>query len=87
MKKETDTPKGERIERCGYCGQFFRENEYLTTDELNKTKQEILDSAPLGYCPNAQQEHADQNNENNLVQVTRDMAIDAGDMRLEGQLY
>ena len=73
-----------KLERCGFCGQFFIGLEYLTVDELNSTPKERLDAAPLGYCPNAEAE-ANQN-EPERQRITRDMAIDAGDPTLEGQL-
>jgi hypothetical protein len=73
-----------KIEMCGFCGRYFRGNEYLTTEELNKISKEELDNAPLGYCPEAQQEDFEQNPEHYMHQVTRDMAIDAGQPELEG---
>jgi len=72
-----------KIERCGFCGSFFRDIEYLTAHELNTIPQSELDAVPLGYCPNAQEEA--QSQETPRHQVTRDMAIDAGDPALEGQ--
>ena len=47
------------IERCGYCGRYFRGNSFLTKeDEQDFAK---LDKYNLGYCPDAQREHYEQN--------------------------
>ncbi len=70
------------IERCGFCGSFFRGLEYLLAEELNKTSEEVLNKASLGYCPNAEREQEEA--EPTMHQVTRDMALDAGDPNLEG---
>lgn len=51
----------ETLERCGYCGAFFRGTEYLTAEEVKTTDLTTLETAPLGYCPNAMQEHYEQN--------------------------
>lgn len=75
-----------KLERCGYCGSFFRGKEYIFAEELSKISKQDLDEAPLGYCSNAQAEHYEQNPEPQNY-VTRDMAIDAGDLSLEGQRY
>ncbi len=54
----------EEIERCGYCGEFFIGTRYLIADELNEINDNVfLDNVPLGYCPNAQAEHEEQNPE------------------------
>lgn len=73
----------QKIERCGFCGSLFRGDTLLSVEELNATPQNIIDEAPLGYCPNAQAENAEENPPQRYV--TRDMAIDAGDLSLEGQ--
>ena len=73
------------IERCGFCGRYFNDNYYLTQEDIENTAAKLLEEAPLGYCPNAQAEDAEQNPEQ-YRRVTRDMAIDAGDPDLEGQL-
>jgi hypothetical protein len=81
----SDTPATpSAIERCGFCGMFYIGTKYMTTDELNATPQSVLDAAPLGYCPNAGYEE-DAQWSANMYRVTRDMAIDAGDLSLEGQ--
>lgn len=75
-----------KLERCGFCGSYFRGDKHLKVEELNKTSQKDLDEAPLGYCPDAQAEYEEQNTEPQRY-VTRDMAIDVGDENLEGQPY
>lgn len=70
----------EKLERCGFCGSFFRGVEYLTEDEVKSISEEELSKVSLGYCPNANYEDG-----SGRQQVTRDMAIDAGDPSLEGQ--
>jgi hypothetical protein len=72
-----------KLERCGFCGSFFVGTSYLTVGQLNDLPEDVLNNAPLGYCPNAQAE-AD-GHEPQRHQVTRDMAIDAGEPSLEGQ--
>lgn len=56
LKKENEI-----LERCGYCGSYFRGLDYLSADDLSFITAQELDEAPLGYCPNAQQEHYEQN--------------------------
>jgi len=75
-----------KLERCGFCGQYFKGDHLLTIKELKKISQKELDKAPAGYCPNAQGEYEEQNPEPQRY-VTRDMAIDAEDPSLEGQPY
>lgn len=74
------------MERCGFCGRFFFNGEYLTTSEVNEYPKDILDRVPLGYCPEAGYEDGSYEKECNSHRVTRDMAIDACDLSLEGQL-
>lgn len=57
------------LERCGYCGAYFRGSEYLSSDELSYISATDLEEAPLGYCPNAQAEHYQQNPEQNDEQL------------------
>ena len=84
MHQKTIITEGERkIERCGFCGSYFKGLEYLTADELKAIPQAELDKVELGYCPNAQAEENFTYPEKQYV--TRDMAIDAGDLSLEGQ--
>jgi hypothetical protein len=73
----------EKIERCGFCGMYFIGNEYLYAEDLKKIDPKELDNAPLGYCPNAGNE--DESRQEQII--TRDMAIDAGGLTLEGQSY
>ena len=58
--------KMKKLERCGFCGSFFRGIDYLTTEEVEAIDAEKLDAVPLGYCPNAQEEHYKQNPEDYL---------------------
>lgn len=51
----------EKLERCGYCGVYVRGDQILYSDELNTLSEKELAEAPLGYCPNAMQEHYEQN--------------------------
>ena len=59
--------KQERIERCGFCGRFFRGKEYLLDEEISKLKRDkdvnffvLYDyndkQIELGYCPEANAE-------------------------------
>jgi hypothetical protein len=75
-----------KLERCGYCGAFFRGSDYLTPEEVNGLEPQERVSTPLGYCPNAQAESPSAEADERRL-VTRDMAIDAGDPSLEGQIY
>lgn len=44
--------------RCGYCGRFYAGIDYVDCN-LFSEKEQL--EAPFGYCPNAQQEHYEQN--------------------------
>jgi len=70
------------IYRCGYCGTPTDENGVPSNDCSEITPSE-LDSATLiqGECCRQEQE------KENYVIITRDMAIDAGDRSLEGQSW
>lgn len=66
--------------RCGECGHPTNEmGQPLTIDECNQLTDEQLNSAELvhGYCCEGRFRQT--------IIVTRDMAIDAGDLSLEGQ--
>ncbi len=76
----------EILKRCGFCGNWFIGNEFCYEEQLKSFTKEELDSAPLGYCPNAQNEDMAQNPENYHNVITKDMAMDAGDLSLEGQI-
>lgn len=52
-----------KLERCGYCGRWFIDDKYLLSEELKQFTQEQLDAAPLGFGPDAQAEHYQQNPE------------------------
>ena len=59
---------------CGACGSPILE------------KGETVDDIPVDYNPNYYElDHCGCENVNNMMQVTRDMAIDACDLSLEGQ--
>lgn len=66
--------------RCGACGYF----PHLSADELNKLSQDEVDNAELVLCEDCQnQSLLEQENR----YITKDMAIDAEDLSLEGQRY
>jgi hypothetical protein len=71
--------------RCGYCGNITDSKGYVLSiedaEELLKLDVDI-DKAEMTHgecCVNEQ--------ESNMVQATREMAMDAQDMRLKGQWY
>lgn len=69
---------------CGYCGTPLDEQcNPLSLDECNNLTKEQED--------NAEQDHgnccANEQEEDNYMIVTRDMAIDAQDMNLEGERW
>lgn len=74
----------EKLERCGYCGRYFKGKDYITLEEIKDISPIALDTAPAGYCPEAQGETGEAEERR---YITRDMAIDAGDPSLEGQPY
>ena len=53
----------DKLERCGFCGVYFRGSENLTDEEIKKLSEKELNEAPLGYCSNANQENYEQNPE------------------------
>lgn len=59
-----------KILRCGFCGAYIVKEmanvRYLSQEEVEAIDAEKLDGVPLGYCPNAQQEHYEQNPEEYL---------------------
>lgn len=68
----------EKKYRCGHCGQpTDNEGTPLSLEECKAITNEQLNDAELvnGYCCPPQEER---------MRVTRDMAIDAGDLSLEG---
>lgn len=75
------------IQRCGFCGRYFQGDKFLTQTDIDEVlvngDSDDIYSAGLGYCPDAPGEQEDEEPERH--QVTRDMAIDAGDPSLEGQ--
>ena len=70
-----------KIKRCGYCGiPIDSECNPLSIEECNRLTGKQLNEAEQDHgncCVNEQQEY-------NYTIVTRDMAIDAGDLSLEG---
>ncbi|MEK6879273.1 MAG: hypothetical protein AABY22_06665 [Nanoarchaeota archaeon] len=59
-----------KIERCGFCGRFFRGVEYVSDEELDTLKRDkdvnffvLYDhdgkKIELGYCPEAYAEEQD----------------------------
>ncbi len=77
-----------KIYRCGWCGLPTDQNGTNLTDEPFKKAIRIF--RKYGDC-HTEKTHGDccrneQGSENDkMVQITRDMAIDAGDRGLEGQ--
>jgi hypothetical protein len=70
--------------RCGWCGQpTDKDGNPLDIEICKLITEEQLNSAELvhGYCCLAEQE------EKRYITVTRDMAIDAGDLSLEGERW
>ena len=69
--------------RCGWCGQPTDEDgNPLSIEECEKLTEEQLNNAEMvhGDCCRAEQMY-----NANSMRVIRDMAIDAGDMSLEGE--
>ncbi len=60
------------LQRCGVCGVWLDDPSLYTEDEQN--------NPVLSYCDYCHREA-------NSQIITRDMAIDAGDLSLEGQIY
>ncbi len=78
-----------KLYRCGWCGHPTDDKGTTLKDEQFKRVVNLLDHPNVvGHihlvngdcCPNGNEPE-----ERPMVQVTRDMAKDAGDMRLEGQ--
>ena len=62
--------------RCGACGDLFRhDNQPISADEFEHCILE--EDYDISYC-------GCQDRQINAMQVTRDMAKDAGDLSLEG---
>ncbi len=61
----------EKLTRCGACGEFQQDPKLFSKEEQ--------DSADLVHCGCENYEEQ--------YRITRDMAIDAGDPSLEGQVY
>lgn len=71
-----------KLYRCGWCGHPTNNygnplNEFNITDYEDSANE--VDLVPGVCCEDKQQEQR--------VRVTRDMAIDAGDLSLEGESY
>lgn len=62
----------EKLYRCGNCGEWLGDPEMYNAEEIK--------NAELTYCGRCE-------NEAQPRYVTRDMAIDAGDLSLEGSIY
>jgi len=62
-----------KLQRCGACGEF----QNVTAEYLKTCSKEEIDKAELVHCGCEFQEE--------IRYVTRDMALDAGDLSLEGQ--
>jgi len=76
-----------KIYRCGWCGMpTDKDGEPLTYDDMKKEFLQIEDECDVELiqgicCENEQCEDESQS----IIQVTHDMAIDAGMPELEGQ--
>jgi hypothetical protein len=85
LSTEQETPPianvllGVGFYRCGYCGQPTDKDGEPLDLEACKTWQEDKAELVHGNCCVHEQ------NQRQTIIVTRDMAIDAGDMSLEGQ--
>jgi len=66
-----ETTNEEKLTRCGACGEWQQNPAFYSQKEQ--------DEAELIHCG------CEENEERRYV--TRDMAIDAGDLSLEGQIY
>lgn len=64
----------EKLTRCGMCGDFQKDPKLYSQKEQ--------DEAELVYCDSCTVDKQNQERQ----YITRDMAIDAGDLSLEGQL-
>jgi len=70
--------------RCGNCGTpTDKDGHPLSVGECNKLTEEQLNNAELVYGDCCIEELSSDN----YIIVTRDMAIDAQDMRLEGERW
>lgn len=73
MTQTTNTTQNkEELERCGYCGRWFIGERYLLQEEIVNFTKEQLDNAPLGYGPDAQKEHYEQNPDDTPSQYNSD---------------
>ena len=79
-----------KIYRCGWCGcPTDKEGKVLLEEKLNRVMKILHEYYPIinhveltqGDCCRWEQETSQEQ----MVQITRDMAIDAGDRSLEGQ--
>jgi hypothetical protein len=71
------------LERCWFCWRYFIKDKYLSENDVEKIPQNILDTTPTWYGPDANAEYF----QGSQRLVTRDMAIDAGDLSLEWTIY
>jgi len=76
-----------KLYRCGWCGSPTNKDGIILSEEMFQKAIRIIDNysdvrteLTQGMCCVAEQ----QNREANRMQVTRDMAIDAQDLSLEG---
>jgi|TARA_R110000822_G_scaffold241380_1_gene370659 hypothetical protein len=74
-----------KTKRCGYCGTpIDNECNPLSVDKCNELTEKQLEEAELdhGNCC-----AYDQQQEDNYITVTKDMASDAGEPSLEGMQW
>jgi len=75
-----------KVYRCGYCGQPTNSDGVpLSLDECNAITEDDLKEATLVHGMCCAKEWCDNIPEKRIINVTRDMAIDAGDLSLEGE--
>lgn len=72
----------EKLERCGFCGRWFTGDKFIDLEGIKERTDAELNSAPLGYCPEAQQE---QSNEEKAYEPTTQEMVDAGIISLDSQ--
>ena len=74
----------DKIKRCGMCGTIMKNGVTISIEEIEQMSPKEIDDLELDWCDNCGYAEYVSNQESR-VQVTRDMAIDAGDPDMEGQ--
>ena len=65
-EEKVSAPKNEDgslgVTRCGFCGRYVFDGKFLEESEVEQMRDnDELENVPLGYCPEAQREHYEQN--------------------------